>query len=83
MDDIRFIAGPIIQRWAEKVETERMAALKAHEEANARKRAEQEARKKASTPAAADAEMKDADAASNGEKNGDGDESMPELDEAS
>ncbi|KKZ65306.1 hsp88-like protein [[Emmonsia] crescens] len=83
MDDIRFIAGPIIQRWAEKVENERMAALKAQEEANARKRAEQEARKKTSTPAAADAEMKDADAASNGEKNGDGDESMPELEEAS
>ncbi|OJD09812.1 hypothetical protein AJ78_08913 [Emergomyces pasteurianus Ep9510] len=83
MDEIRFIAGPIIQRHAEKVEAERMAVLKAQEEAAAKKRAEQEAAKKNATPpATADAEMKDADAAYNGEKDANGDEPMPELEEA-
>ncbi|KAF3398333.1 Heat shock protein hsp88 [Penicillium rolfsii] len=47
MDEIRFIAGPIIQRYKEKVEEERAAVLKAEEEAAAKKRAELEAMKKA------------------------------------
>ncbi|EGC47336.1 hsp88-like protein [Histoplasma capsulatum var. duboisii H88] len=79
MDEIRFVAGPIIQRHADKVEAERMAAQKAQEEAAAKKRAEQEAAKKNAAPAAADTEMKDADSASPGA----GDEPMPEVEEAS
>lgn len=47
MEEIRFIAGPIIQRYKEKVEEERAAVLKAEEEAAAKKRAELEAMKKA------------------------------------
>ncbi|KAJ5227982.1 hypothetical protein N7489_008690 [Penicillium chrysogenum] len=66
MDDIRFIAGPIIQRYKEKVEAERDAVRKAEEEAAAKRRAELEA-KKAEEEAAkksteGDAEMKDAPA---------------------
>ncbi|KAL4895955.1 heat shock protein 70 family [Aspergillus ambiguus] len=69
LDEIRFIAGPIIQRHREKVEAERQAILKAQEEEAAKKRAEAEAAKKAAEEAAkesqgekADAEMKDAPA---------------------
>jgi heat shock 70kDa protein 4 len=75
MDEIRFVAGPIIQRYQDKLEAERQAILKAQEEAAAKKRAEAEAKKaaedaKKGTPAAAepkkqpdeDAEMKDVDA---------------------
>ncbi|KAL1997909.1 hypothetical protein VTN02DRAFT_448 [Thermoascus thermophilus] len=74
MDEIRFLAGPIIQRHQDKIEAERQAALKAQEEEAARKRAEEEA-KKAEEEAkkkaeeeqkkaeAADTEMKDAPAA--------------------
>lgn len=73
MDEIRFISGPIIQRYREKIEAEREAVRKAEEEAAAKKRAEIAAQKKAAEdakkaeeeknkPAAADAdaEMKDA-----------------------
>ncbi|KAJ5578120.1 Hsp70 chaperone Hsp88 [Penicillium hispanicum] len=71
MDEIRFIAGPIIQRYKEKADAERQAVLKAEEEAAAKKRAEIEAKKKAeeeskkteeTQKAEADAEMKDAPA---------------------
>ncbi|EAU39099.1 heat shock protein Hsp88 [Aspergillus terreus NIH2624] len=69
LDEIRFIAGPIIQRHREKLEAERQAILKAQEEEAAKKRAEAEAAKKAAEEAAkesqgekADAEMKDAPA---------------------
>lgn len=47
MDEIRFVAGPIIQRYLDKLEEERQAVLKAQEEAAAKKRAEAEAKKKA------------------------------------
>ena len=47
MDEIRFVAGPIIQRYNDKLEEERQAALKAQEEEAAKKRAEAEAKKKA------------------------------------
>ena len=47
MDEIRFVAGPIIGRYQEKIEAERQAILKAQEEAAAKKRAEEEAKKKA------------------------------------
>jgi heat shock 70kDa protein 4 len=69
IEDIRAVAGPIIQRYRDKVEEERQAALKAAEEAAAAKRAEAEARKaeedakkKAEAPAEQkDEEMTDAD----------------------
>ena len=47
MDEIRFVAGPIVGRYQDKVEEERQAVLKAEEEKAAKKRAELEARKKA------------------------------------
>lgn len=75
MDEIRFIAGPIMQRHREKLDAEREAARKAQEEEAAKKRAEieaqrmaeeeakkaEEANKQAQEPKA-DAEMKDAPA---------------------
>ncbi|KAL8673263.1 MAG: hypothetical protein Q9168_002301 [Polycauliona sp. 1 TL-2023] len=47
MDEIRFVAGPIVGRYQDKIEEERQAILKAEEEKLAKKRAEQEAKKKA------------------------------------
>ena len=74
MEDIRFIAGPIVSRYLDKVEEERQAVLKAEEEKAAKrkaeleaKRKEEEAAKKAQEPkkeevnGEGDAEMKDAD----------------------
>ncbi len=68
MDEIRFAAGPVIQRYQDKIEEERQALLKAQEEEAARKRAEVEAKKKAeeeakkaAEPQVQDTEMKDAD----------------------
>ncbi|KAI5211637.1 hypothetical protein AUEXF2481DRAFT_40367 [Aureobasidium subglaciale EXF-2481] len=43
IDEIRAIGGPIAQRYLDKFEEERQAALKVQEEAAAKKRAEQEA----------------------------------------
>lgn len=69
MDEIRFIAGPIIQRYKEKLEAERQAILKAQEEEAAKKRAELEAKRKEEEEAkkaeeeakkGGDEEMKDA-----------------------
>jgi heat shock protein 4 len=71
MDDIRFIAGPIIQRYKEKVEAERDAVRKAEEEAAAKRRAEIEAKKAeedAKKPTEGDAEMKDAPEEAQGEE---------------
>jgi heat shock protein 4 len=68
MDEIRFVAGPIIQRYNDKLEEERQAILKAQEEAAAKKRAEADAKKKAeeeakksAEPKTEDTEMTDAD----------------------
>ncbi|PNS16956.1 Heat shock protein hsp88 [Sphaceloma murrayae] len=47
IEEIRSAAGPIIQRYNDKVAEEQEAARKAQEEALAKKRAEEEARKKA------------------------------------
>ncbi|KAK2778676.1 adenyl-nucleotide exchange factor sse1 [Emmonsiellopsis sp. PD_33] len=81
MDEVRFLAGPIIGRHLEKLESERMAKVKAQEEAIAMKRAQEEMAKKAAAAALAnDTEMKDADANGNGK---DKDEPMPEVEEAS
>ncbi|KAK2796696.1 Heat shock protein hsp88 [Emmonsiellopsis sp. PD_5] len=78
MDEVRFLAGPIIQRHLDKLENERMAKVKAQEEAAAMKRAQEEMAKKAAAAAMAnDTEMKDADV--NGGK--DKDEPMPEVEE--
>ncbi|KAK5072911.1 adenyl-nucleotide exchange factor sse1 [Lithohypha guttulata] len=70
MDEIRFVAGPVVGRYNEKQEEERQARRQAEEEAAAKKRAEAEAKrkaeeeaKKAAEPAkkSEDSEMKDAD----------------------
>ena len=76
MDEIKFVAGPIVGRYQDKLEEERQAVMKIEEEKAAKKRAELEAKKKAEEEAAAakkaaeggkkeenkDAEMKDVDA---------------------
>ena len=62
MDEIRFVAGPIIQRYMDKVEEERQAALKIEEEKAAKKRAEQEATQKADEDAKITVEAKKAPA---------------------
>lgn len=69
MEEIRFVAGPIVQRYFDKIEAERQAVLKAQEEAAAKKREEAEAKKRAEEEAKKaaegnkneDTEMKDAD----------------------
>lgn len=70
MDEIRFVAGPVVGRYNEKQEEERQARRQAEEEAATKKRAEAEAKrkaeeeaKKAAEPAnkSEDSEMKDAD----------------------
>lgn len=66
MDEIRFVAGPVVQRYLDKVETERAAVRKVEEEAAAKRRAELDAKKKAEEEAKKaaepeDTEMKDAD----------------------
>ncbi|KAK2750379.1 adenyl-nucleotide exchange factor sse1 [Myotisia sp. PD_48] len=55
MDEIRFLAGPVVGRYLESLEVERQAQLKLQEEAAAKKKAEQAAAK-----AKADAEKNDA-----------------------
>jgi heat shock protein 4 len=63
IDEIRAMAGPIVQRHFEKVETERQAALEKAEAERAAKKAEEDARKAAEAEkASTDQEMKDADA---------------------
>lgn len=64
MDEIRFVAGPVIQRYNDKQEEERQARLKIEEEAAAKRRAEAEAKKKAeeeNKAKTADTDMKDAE----------------------
>lgn len=84
MEEIRFIAGPIIQRHVDKIEAERQARAKVEEEAIAKKRAEAEAKKAAEEDAkkkeaGQDTEMKDAP----NDQNGKGDEQGgPEVEEA-
>lgn len=59
MDEVRFVAGPIVQRYLDKIEAERQAALKVQEEAAAKKREAAEAKKKAEEEAKKAAEPKD------------------------
>ena len=74
MEEIRFVAGPIIQRYNDKLEEERQARLKIEEEQRKadeekRRKAEEEKKKvdeaikaqKAKENANKDVEMKDAD----------------------
>lgn len=75
MDEIRFIAGPIIQRYMDKIEADRQAILKAQEEAAAKRRAEEDSKRKPEAEGkkteegkdSADAEMKEAPSAADGE----------------
>jgi heat shock protein 4 len=67
LDEIKFLSGPVAQRYQDKVEEERQAVLKVQEEEAAKKRAEAEAKKKAedeakkaAEPEPKDTEMKDA-----------------------
>jgi heat shock protein 4 len=62
IDEIRAMAGPIVQRHFEKVESERQAALEKAEADRAAKKAEDDARKAAEGNKSNDQEMKDADA---------------------
>ncbi|KAL6860526.1 adenyl-nucleotide exchange factor sse1 [Amphichorda felina] len=69
MDEIRSMAGPIVQRYFDKVEADRQ---RVEAELAAKKAAEAEARKAAEAEkAAADQEMKDADASPETEESGD------------
>lgn len=65
-EDIRSIAGPIIQRYNDKIQEEQAAVRKKQEEAHAarqadieRKKREEEAKKQADAPEQKDAEMTD------------------------
>lgn len=66
MDELRALAGPIVQRHFEKVEAERQALQERLDAEKAAKAAEEEARKAAeaekAAQEAADSEMKDAEA---------------------
>ena len=46
MDEIRFVAGPVIQRYNDKVEEERQERLRLEQEEAAKRRAQNEALKK-------------------------------------
>ena len=58
MDEIRFVAGPIVGRYLDKIEEERQAAQKIEDEKAAKKKAEVEAKKKAEEEAKKAAEAK-------------------------
>lgn len=68
IEEIRALAGPVVQRHFDKVEAERQAVLERLEAEKAAKKAEEEARKakeaaeKAAQEGAKDEEMTDADA---------------------
>ena len=70
MDEIRFVAGPIVQRYLDKLEEERAARQKAEEERQAKVRAEQEAKRKQEEEAkkAAEAEKKEKEGTKEGEQ---------------
>lgn len=67
MDEIRFVAGPIVQRYLDKLEEERQARLKIEEEKAAKEKAEREAAQKAAEEKKKAEEAKKAEAAG-GEK---------------
>lgn len=63
MDEIRFVAGPIVGRYMDKIEEERQAVQRAEEEKAAKKKAEKEAKKKAEEEAKKATEPKKAEGA--------------------
>lgn len=63
MDEIRFVAGPIVGRYLDKIEEERQAAQKIEDEKAAKKKAEVEAKKKAEEEAKKAAEPKKSEGA--------------------
>jgi len=63
MDEIRFVAGPIVGRYMDKIEEERQIVLRAEEEKAAKKKAEADAKKKAEEEAKKAAEPKKAEGA--------------------
>lgn len=78
MDELRALAGPIVQRHFEKVEAERQALQERLEAEKAAKKIEDDARKAAEAEKAAqegtgDEEMKDADGAAQAEVEENGD----------
>ncbi|KAM0797313.1 putative heat shock protein Hsp88 [Usnea florida] len=79
MDEIRFIAGPIVGRYQDKIEEERQAVLKIEEEKAAKKRAELEARKKAEEEAK---KAKEGASKKEKEKDGEGDQEMKDAGDA-
>ena len=58
MEEIRFVAGPIVQRYLDKIEEERQAVRAKEEEAAAKRKAELEAKRKAEEDAKKAAEPK-------------------------
>ncbi|KAH7327897.1 heat shock protein 70 family [Stachybotrys elegans] len=62
IDEIRAMAGPIVQRYFDKVEADRQAVQERVNAEQAAKKAEEEARKAAEADKGGDQEMKDADA---------------------
>lgn len=61
MDEIRAMAGPISQRYFEKVEADRQAVQAKIDADNAAKKADEEARKASETKTEKDEEMTDAE----------------------
>lgn len=80
IEEIRSIAGPIIQRYNDKLEEERQARLKEEEEKAAAKRAEIEAKKKAEEEAKKAQQEKDA--AANGKAEAGGEPKDTEMNDA-
>ena len=78
MEEIRFVAGPIVGRYLDKIEEERQAALKLEEEKAAKRRAELESKKKAEEDAKKAAEARKAESA--GTTTGGADTEMPDAD---
>ena len=72
MDEIRFVAGPIVQRHMDKIEEERLAKQKIEDEKRAKEKAEAEAKAKA------EEEKKKAEQAAKGEAEKDK-EPVPEV----
>lgn len=79
IEEIRFVAGVIIQRYNDKIEEERQAVQRAHDEAVAAKKAEEESKKKAeedskkgAEAAPKDEEMPDAPAAADASEEAEG-----------
>ena len=79
MDEIRFVAGPIVGRYQDKIEEERQAVLKIEEEKAAKKRAELEARKNAEEEAK---KAKEGASKKEKEKDVEGDQEMKDAGDA-